>query len=54
LDYRPNNKIGKMLGMADNQKLPGIEIEVGPVVCGRCKRTFAYLVIEEIDGFLQL
>jgi len=40
--------------MADNQTMPGVEREVGPVVCGRRKRTFAYLVIEEIEGFPQL
>jgi len=40
--------------MADNQTMPGVEREVGPVVCGRRKRTFAYLVIEEIERFLRL
>lgn len=39
--------------MADS-KHPSVTMETGPVICGRCRRPLSPLVVEEIQGLLQL
>jgi hypothetical protein len=34
--------------------LAGVTVETGPVRCGHCRHVFTQLVIEEIDGAVQL
>ena len=32
----------------------GVTIETGPLICGRCRHTWAHFAIEQIDGIQQL
>lgn len=35
-------------------KQPTVTIEAGPVLCGRCRQPLTPLIVEEIQGLLQL
>lgn len=43
-----------MPGGNNDTPVPPITLETGPVICGRCKRTFANYQFEDVNGLIQL